>query len=463
MGLKGNLQSIPLWEILQTISIGKKTGKLEIDNGIKKAEIFIENGKIVDVRSGFIEGYDALLGIVLWDKGDFVFHPEEKISQKLLNLDPLEVLINVSVYIDLVNYLGDFMLLPVRVDGLALEEEVVASSFDGILNVREVLLNSPLGEYRSLEIIKKLIKEKKLIYPEEDSRVFLLYTFWRRWRYLLEEGNKIGINERTLRKVIKDFISDMQEELAFIVEDITSSEKISWHYFYRNIVKFPESKIEVFFREAFEVLNKQIKMPSDRKKLEQFSILLGEKGDNIYVPANRKLNSNELIVSLFFNGERSLKQVFHYSLLDKIETQSIIVDLITDKHIIDISEDKKLDLIHSFYIFWRRFLREMKEKDLDNELIKIYRNYIDSSFLDVRFMFSHIIEGDIPNFAYFNREKEKYSEEEIVGFIKDGIDLIFDEMRKKIGEIELKVLLQKVLDEIKLLNPRNVEKFAMVV
>jgi len=463
VGLKGNLQSIPLWEILQTISIGKKTGRLEIDNGGKRAEIFIDNGKIVNVRSGFIEGYDAILGIVLWNKGDFVFYPEEKTSQKLLNLDPLEVLINVSVYIDLINYLGDFILLPVRVDGLALEEEVISSAFDGILKVRDVILNSSLGEYRSLEIIKKLIKEKKLIFPEEDSRVFLIYTFWRRWRYLLKEGNKIGVNERNLRKVIKDFVSGMQEELSFIIEDITSSDNVSWHYFYRNIIKFPESKIEVFFREAFEVLNKQIKMPSDRKKLEQFSILLGEKGDNIYVSVNSNLDTNELIVSLFFNGERSLKQVFHYSLLDKIETQSIIVDLFTNKYLIDVSEDKKLDLIHSFYIFWRRFLREMKEKGLDNELIEIYRNHIDSSILDIRFMFSHVIEGYVPNFAYFDKEKEKYSEEEIAEFIKGGIDLIFNEMKKKIGETDLKVLLQKILEEIKILNPRNVEKYAMVV
>ncbi len=64
MGLKGDLRSIPLWEILQTLSIGKKTGKLEINSEIKRAEIFFENGRIVNVRSGFIEGYDAILGLL---------------------------------------------------------------------------------------------------------------------------------------------------------------------------------------------------------------------------------------------------------------------------------------------------------------------------------------------------------------------------------------------------------------
>jgi len=168
MGIRGDLQSIPLWEVLQTLSIGRKTGKLEIDNGLKRVEVFFENGKIVNV-----------LGLVLWNIGDFVFYPEGKTQNKTLNLDPLEIIVNFSKHLDLMNYLSDFVLLPVRMDGLALEEEVVSSSFDGTAKVRDVVLNSPLGELKALELIQKLIREGKLLRVDDDERLFWIYILWR--------------------------------------------------------------------------------------------------------------------------------------------------------------------------------------------------------------------------------------------------------------------------------------------
>lgn len=271
MGIRGDLQSVPLWEVLQTLSIGRKTGRLEINTETKKAEIFFENGKIVNVRTGFIEGYNAILGLALWDRGDFVFYPDEKTQNKILNLDPLEIIVNLSQNLDLMNYLGDFVLLPVRIDGLALEEEVVSSSFDGIAIVRDVVMTSPLGELKTLELIRKLIGEGKLIRVDDDERIFWLYILWRFWRFLIqEEGRKYLLNERALRKDIQTFISKMEENISGLLEDLISSEKISWHYFYRHLLKMDANEIEVFVRDVFDFLNKYVKSEIEKTRSEKF-------------------------------------------------------------------------------------------------------------------------------------------------------------------------------------------------
>lgn len=449
MGIKGDLRSIPLWEILQTLSVGRKTGKLEIDNGIKKAEIYFDNGKIVNIKTGFVEGYNALLGLALWDTGDFVFYPDELSSTKVLSLDPLEVYVNLSKYIDIMSYLSDLILIPVRVDGLALEEEVVSSSFDGIAKVRDVVLNSPLGELKTLEFVQKLMEEKKLIRIEEDKRIFWFYIFWRYWRFLtLEDGRKYLVNERSLRKDLQFFASNTVENFSALLEDLISSDKISWHYFYRHITKFSESDVELFIREAFEIINKYVKSTLDKTKVEQILVILKEKGKCIFIPICKDLTSDQFIISLLFDGEHTLKQVFDSSPLNKIETQRIILGLYTQNCIIDVLVDKKIEIIYSFYVFWKSLLRELERYNLVEDVIEIWDDYMKNSIMETRFLFDRLVLDKNPNFVYFYKEKEKYTEEEIKGFIKNGVELIYKNLEDKILSQEFESVLQKVLREI---------------
>lgn len=462
MGLKGDLRSIPLWEILQTLSIGKKTGKLEINSEIKRAEIFFENGRIVNVRAGFIEGYDAILGLAVWDSGDFVFHPDEVTPIKTLNLDPLEAYVNLSKYVDVMNYLGDMVLLPVRIDGLALEEEVVSSSFDGVVRVRDVVLSSPLGELKTLEFIQKLLREGKLIRVEEDLRIFWMYIFWRYLRFLtMEEGRKYLGDEKGLRKELKNFVSETAE--GGILEDLIFSEKISWHYFYRHINRFSESDVELIIRDVFDILNKYVKSSLDRTQSEQFSVILKSKGNNIFVQVCRDLKSDEFIVSLFFNGEKTLKQVFEFSPLSKIETQRLILKLITGNCLIDVREDSKMELIYLFFVFWRNLLKELNKYNLEEELLEAWNSCIENSFLDIRYLFNNIVVDKIPNFVYCYKEREKFTEEEIKGFIKNIIEVIYQNLEKKISRKDLENIFYGILEELVTKANSGKEFFKLIV
>ncbi|ACI19343.1 DUF4388 domain-containing protein [Dictyoglomus thermophilum] len=449
MGIRGDLQSIPLWEVLQTLSIGKKTGRLEIDTGVKKAEIFFENGKIVNVRSGFIEGYNAILGLALWDRGDFVFYPDEKAQNKILNLDPLEIIVNLSQNLDLMNYLGDFVLLPVRIDGLALEEEVVSSSFDGIAKVRDVVMTSPLGELKTLELLRKLIDEEKLIRVDDDERVFWVYILWRFWRFLTQEdGRKYLTNERALRKDIQTFISKMEEDISGLLEDLINSEKTSWHYFYRHLLRMGANEIEVFIRNVFDFLNKYVKSEIDKTKSEQFSTVLKSEGSDIFLPVGRDLKTDEFIISYLFNGERTLRQVFDYSPFEKIHTQNVITTLINNNCLINIKTDYKLALIHSFYIFWSNLTRELKDKSLIREIERVWSEFKEGCLLDVKYLFGHIILDKKPNFIYFYKEKDKYGEDEIKSFIISSMEVIYNTLEGRLGKDIKEEILSKIIREI---------------
>jgi len=427
----------------------EKTGRLEIDTGIKKAEIFFENGKIVNVRSGFIEGYNAILGLALWDRGDFVFYPDEKAQNKILNLDPLEIIVNLSQNLDLINYLGDFVLLPVRIDGLALEEEVVSSSFDGIAKVRDVVMTSPLGELKTLELVRKLMDEEKLIRVDDDERVFWVYILWRFWRFLTQEdGRKYLTNERALRKDIQTFISKMEEDISGLLEDLINSEKISWHYFYRHLLRMGANEIEVFIRNVFDFLNKYVKSEIDKTKSEQFSTVLKFEGSDIFLPVCRDLKTDEFIISHLFNGERTLRQVFDYSPFEKIHTQNVITSLITNNCLINIKTDYKLALIHSFYIFWSNLTRELKDKSLIREIERVWSEFKEGCLLDVKYLFGHIILDKKPNFVYFYKEKDKYGEDEIKSFIISSMEVIYNTLEGRLGKDIKEEILSKIIREI---------------
>jgi hypothetical protein len=449
MGIRGDLQSIPLWELLQTLSIGRKTGKLEIDNGLKRVEVFFENGKIVNVKTGFIEGYNAVLGLVLWNIGDFVFYPEEKTQNKTLNLDPLEIIVNFSKHLDLMNYLSDFVLLPVRMDGLALEEEVVSSSFDGTAKVRDVVLNSPLGELKALELIQKLIREGKLLRVDDDERLFWIYILWRFWKFLMqEEGRRYLINERGLKKDIQSFVSKIHEDFSGLLEDLINSEKMSWHYFYRHLTRFDFNEVELAIRNVFDFLNKYVKSEVDKTKAEQFSVVLKGEGNDIFVPVCRDLRTDEFVVSLFFDGERTLRQVFDYSPLEKIYTQNVIANLTINNCLINVKSDYKIAMIYSFYIFWNTLKRELKEESLIKEIEKAWSEFVESSLLDVRYLFNHIVLDRRPNFIYFYKEKDKYSEDEIKNFIVEAGGLIYSVLESKLSKSNKDEVFNKIIREI---------------
>ncbi|MCS7201299.1 MAG: DUF4388 domain-containing protein [Dictyoglomus sp.] len=444
MGIRGDLVSLPLWEVLQLLSSGRKTGKFQVEDGERKAEVFFKEGRIVYAKTGLLENMDALLDLALWNKGNFIFFPEEKSSFYTLDIDPFEVLIGAAKYIDLMDYLGEVILLPVKIEDLSLEEEVVCSSFDGLKTVREVAYESSLGKVKTLELVKKLIKEERLLRINEDFSLFWLYIFWRYWLHALKEFPKIAITERNLRREWQNFLNKKEEKVKEIFRDITSQEKVSWHYFYRHLKEFTPDSIEKFSREAINFLfslgRTRIDMVLDAAKIFEFINFIENNLNHIFLFVGKYENFEEEFFSWFFDGEKTFKQIIDESIFERSRTQSILGKLLRDKKIVSFEEDKKLALIFTFWRFWMEIYNRFKGLNISQKLEESWQDYIENNVQEVKYIFENLVGNLKPYWPYFYKNLGKYTEEEIKGFIKNSANII-----RKVGEENLE---SQVLDNI---------------
>ncbi|MGC9001589.1 MAG: DUF4388 domain-containing protein [Dictyoglomus sp.] len=220
MSLNGDLKSVSLWEVLEILSFSRKTGRLQLTKDKKKTDVYFEDGKIKHIKADTCEDEDAILHLALWKEGNFAFYPDEKAPKANLNLDPLHILVDVSKDIDLIEYLGDLVFLFVNVANLSDEERQVGNLFDGIRTTKDIILNSPYGEYRTLRIIEKLRRNKNLLRIDDNINLFWTYTFWRYFIFTLEREN-----ERDFRKKWSDQLNKLTTyELAF--EILTKDRKV---------------------------------------------------------------------------------------------------------------------------------------------------------------------------------------------------------------------------------------------
>ncbi len=89
--IEGNLAQIPLVDLLQILAVNRKTGRLALEREGEKAEIALENGRVVDARTRHAEGEKALFRLLGLREGQFAFVPgaapvEARIDRKVEEL-----------------------------------------------------------------------------------------------------------------------------------------------------------------------------------------------------------------------------------------------------------------------------------------------------------------------------------------------------------------------------------------
>jgi CheY-like chemotaxis protein len=70
-GLTGKIEEFSLPDIIQILSLGLKTAKVEIEGDRGSGKLYILNGKIVHASVGTLRGANAFLEIVNWETGQF--------------------------------------------------------------------------------------------------------------------------------------------------------------------------------------------------------------------------------------------------------------------------------------------------------------------------------------------------------------------------------------------------------
>jgi tetratricopeptide (TPR) repeat protein len=115
--LSGELNKVELTGILQSISICKMTGRLDLHDTLEGIEVYFDNGvavhacqmKMLSSDEKPITGDQVLLNALMWNAGSFCFNPERKTSEKSIKRK-LEVMLlegaclkDYSVYLQAAN------------------------------------------------------------------------------------------------------------------------------------------------------------------------------------------------------------------------------------------------------------------------------------------------------------------------------------------------------------------------
>ncbi len=184
----GDLADMGIVDLIQTIEIGRKTGRIRVRRGDGKiAELYFRNGKVIDAELGRLKGEHAVYRLMVWNEGTFDIEFGASVSDRtdaielssqgllmegmrrldewgrlLEQLPPLETRFVVD-HRELVERLAE---IPDEVNG-------ILRLFDGRRTLLQVVEDSSFGDLEAMNVVSKLYFEG-LIYdvssrPEEDQ------------------------------------------------------------------------------------------------------------------------------------------------------------------------------------------------------------------------------------------------------------------------------------------------------
>lgn len=80
--MEGDLKDLAIPNLLQSVNMGKMTGRLFVDNGQSAAELFFDDGNLVHAEAMDVQGDQAIMELVTWESGKFYFYRDEATELK---------------------------------------------------------------------------------------------------------------------------------------------------------------------------------------------------------------------------------------------------------------------------------------------------------------------------------------------------------------------------------------------
>jgi hypothetical protein len=75
--IKGGLDDTRCSEIIKILSLGKRSGRLSLNNGADTGNIFFREGEIIHAQCGPLQGIKAIHEIVVWTSGEYRFQVDD--------------------------------------------------------------------------------------------------------------------------------------------------------------------------------------------------------------------------------------------------------------------------------------------------------------------------------------------------------------------------------------------------
>lgn len=93
---RGNLAQLSLLDILKMLSSGNRTGRLDLHQGAKTGEIYLQHGNLVHAVTGTQIGEKGVYTLMGWLEGDFSFTPDVESPEESINITTEQILLEAS-------------------------------------------------------------------------------------------------------------------------------------------------------------------------------------------------------------------------------------------------------------------------------------------------------------------------------------------------------------------------------
>lgn len=99
-GLTGSLEEFSLVDIVQILSLGLKTARVEITRGQEKGMLYLLHGQIAHATAGNLRGPEAFFALVTWQTGRFCILHGQISSETNVTVDTMHLLLEAAVAMD---------------------------------------------------------------------------------------------------------------------------------------------------------------------------------------------------------------------------------------------------------------------------------------------------------------------------------------------------------------------------
>jgi CheY-like chemotaxis protein len=79
--IRGSLSHMSVLDLVQSLQLGRKSCALRLSSGPESAELFVEEGEIIDATCGGLRGDDVVYRTLTWPSGEFEIDFEGRSSQ----------------------------------------------------------------------------------------------------------------------------------------------------------------------------------------------------------------------------------------------------------------------------------------------------------------------------------------------------------------------------------------------
>ena len=167
MPMKGNLKDFKLEEVLQMITAGKKSGKLEINAERRRYRIYFKDGEIIHASAPYSTGEDAIKDVFLEDHGMFEFIQNIILPPKTIQKDNMNIIFQGMSVRDECNKIKDLFSGKAKISvandvgNVSLNEiewKLVKSITEG-KSINEILEKESLSYYKACKILSNMLRK----------------------------------------------------------------------------------------------------------------------------------------------------------------------------------------------------------------------------------------------------------------------------------------------------------------